>query len=254
MSLMDDPFAIVVSQDEVHFMRQTGISRIWCPTGSTPIVGSPPGKDGVLYSGFVILGKENGHVFVTKPDVFTFETTIASIREFLERYPIPSCCKFHMILDNAPWHRKAKRLIKEDTSGEYSDINDKVVFINIPSYSPDLNPIEILWRVVRREVTNNQYFPYHELFEQTIDAYLGQFAIHSEKIATRCSFNFNNEKKTPKKYFPIGLRYMVVHTGKKIRRNNRVKTMIIRPESPLPVVYYQHTMVMRVWMIVLRSA
>lgn len=247
---MDDPFAIVVSQDEVHFMRQTGISRIWCPTGSTPIVGSPPGKDGVLYSGFVILGKENGHVYVSKPDIFTFETTIASIREFLEKYPIPSCCKYHMILDNAPWHRKAKRLIREDTAGEYSDINEKVVFLDIPPYSPDLNPIEILWRLVRREVTNNQYFPYHELFEQTIDAYLTQFAIHTEKIATLCTFNFNDDKKSPKKYFLVGLHYMVVRSGKKIRRNNRVKTMTIRPESPLPTIYYRHDMVMGVWTIV----
>ena len=33
-------------------------------------------------------------------------------------------------------------MIKENENNEYSDINDKVVFVYLPPYSPDLNPIE----------------------------------------------------------------------------------------------------------------
>jgi len=113
---MNDPFAVVVSQDEVHFQVEAKIIRMWYPKGSTPVVGSAPGRNAVPYSGFVILGKGNGHLFVTKTDWFTYETTIQSIREFLAAYPMPDCCQIYMILDNAPWHKKAKRLILDENN------------------------------------------------------------------------------------------------------------------------------------------
>jgi len=32
----------------------------------------------------------------------------------------------------------------------------------LPSYSPDYNPIEFLWKNVKRQSTHNQYFPEFE--------------------------------------------------------------------------------------------
>lgn len=221
-------------------MQQTGICRIWCPKGSTPIVGSAPGKSGVLYSGFVILGKENGHVFVTKPDRFTYETTIDAIRQFLDQFPLPPHCRFHMILDNAPWHQKAKRLIRDDSMGLYRDISEKVSFVDIPPYSPDLNPIEILWRITRREITHNVYFPSLMILELELDAYFAQFQVHTEKIASLCTFNFDHPDRKPKQYFYVGCRFMPqVPYGKKIRKNNRVKTLALLPKNLSLIIYKQ---------------
>ena len=31
--------------------------------------------------------------------------------------------------------------------------------VQLPSYSPDYNPIEYLWRALKRRTTHNQYFP-----------------------------------------------------------------------------------------------
>ncbi|WP_406042493.1 transposase [Succinimonas sp.] len=64
-----------------------------------------------------------------------------------------------MVLDNAPWHKKAIRLIWEEELPEYQDIRDKMTYISMPPYSPDLNPIEQVWRITRREMTHNRYFP-----------------------------------------------------------------------------------------------
>lgn len=58
-------------------------------------------------------------------------------------------------MDNAPWHKKAKRLIESEE--KYADIRNIVTIISPPSYSPDLNPIEQVWRVTRREKTKNRY-------------------------------------------------------------------------------------------------
>ena len=157
--MLKDPNNIIVCQDEVHFQLQTNVTRTWCPIGTVPVVGSAPGKESVAYSGFVILGKGNGHLFVTKPERFNYLTTIESIEAFLAAYPMPDSCKIFMIMDNAPWHKKAKRLISEESDARYQQIRNRVTFLPIPPYSPDLNPIEQVWRKARREVTHNTYFP-----------------------------------------------------------------------------------------------
>jgi transposase len=36
---------------------------------------------------------------------------------------------------------------------------DRLIRIFLPSYSPELNPVERVWRVTRRQVTHNRYFP-----------------------------------------------------------------------------------------------
>ena len=124
------------------------ITRQWFPKGSCPKVKSYPGRKSVAYSGFITYG--SGELFVTKPSWFNYETTIASIREFtmanLKRGE-----KIILVMDNAPWHKKAKRLIENER--EYADIRKKVTIVSLPPYSPDLNPIEQVWRVTRRETS-----------------------------------------------------------------------------------------------------
>ena len=47
--------------------------------------------------------------------------------------------------------------------------------IYLPPYSPDLNPIEQVWRITRREVTHNTYFANAQILEHILDAH---FAIY----------------------------------------------------------------------------
>ena len=48
---------------------------------------------------------------MTKTEKFNYETTIASIREFLAAKPLPEGKHYVLVMDNAPWHKKAYRLI-----------------------------------------------------------------------------------------------------------------------------------------------
>ena len=49
-----------------------------------------------------------------------------------------------LVLDNAPIHRSKKFKLKEE---EWKNKNIHIVFL--PSYSPELNPIEIVWRFIK---------------------------------------------------------------------------------------------------------
>ncbi len=75
-----------------------------------------------------------------------------------ETYPVSQ--KVHIILDGAGYHRS--KLVK-----------DRAYVMNIelhylPPYSPNLNPIERLWKVMNEKVRNNHYFTSTALFRQAI--------------------------------------------------------------------------------------
>lgn len=123
-----------------------------------------------------------------KPSWFTFETVIESLREFMDKFEIPVGKKIALILDNAPWHRKAIRLIQKEQLPEYQDIRDKFELVSLPPYSPDLNPIEQCWRVTRREITHNRYFPSKEHLENKLDEYFGKFRQANDKFRTLCGW------------------------------------------------------------------
>ena len=116
--------AVLVFQDEVHFLLTALVTFLWALIGSRPKVKSAPGRKSIAYSGFVI--PSTGVLWVNKPGWFTYETVIESIRGFLKANPIDGDRKYYMVMDNAPWHRKAKRLIIENAGGIYQDIVDKV--------------------------------------------------------------------------------------------------------------------------------
>ncbi len=127
-------------------------------------------------------------MFVAKPILFDYNTTIDSIREFLNAYPLAGGLKYAMIMDNAPWHQKAIRLIEDESMSEYEDIRRKVEFIKLPPYSPDLNPIEQVWRITRREHTHNRYFSSKTALTEVIDNAFAKWRLPNEKLRTLCTF------------------------------------------------------------------
>lgn len=177
---------MVVFQDEVHYQVQTSITSMWAPKGSEPKVMSKPGKQNVSYSGYLI--PQTGELIVTKPGWFNFETVIQSFRDFLAKVSLDEDKKFLMVLDNAPWHKKAIRLIWKEELEEYQDIRDKMTYMSLPPYSPDLNPIEQVWRITRREVTHNRYYASKSELETAIDSYYAKLRQPNDKLSSLCSF------------------------------------------------------------------
>ena len=85
-----------------------------------------------------------------------------------------------------PGTKKQKRLINED--GQYADIKEAATIISLPPYSPDLNPIEQVWRVTRREKTHNRFWETLEKLVGVLDNWFSTFKKPNDKLATLCSF------------------------------------------------------------------
>ena len=181
---------MIVYQDEVHFQVTTSVTRKWVVKGSEPKVKSAPSRKSVPYSGYIV--PKTGELIVFKPSWFNYETVIESFRHFLQTYPIADGKRAYLILDNAPWHNKAVRLVQTEALPEYQDIRDKMILIFLPPYSPDLNPAEQVWRITRREVTHNTYFANAQVLEDTLDPYFAALRCPNEKLASLCAFKRNS--------------------------------------------------------------
>jgi transposase len=144
---MNDPAIQLWCEDEVHFQRHSSLIRMWAPKGQQPRVLSPSVRHKVGFFG--ALNLKTGRLVTQETPIFN----AATFGDFLHHLLQSTQGKLYLILDNARWHRS------KDLK-EFLEANQhRLVLIFLPAYSPELNPIERVWRVTRRQVTHNRYFP-----------------------------------------------------------------------------------------------
>ena len=78
-----------------------------------------------------------------------------AILSFLKKVLGQHCCPVILIEDGAPYHRSAE--VKQFKAEK--EAADKLFSYRLPSYSPDKNPIEKLWKNTKAEATHCKYFP-----------------------------------------------------------------------------------------------
>lgn len=186
--MFNDPSKILVFQDEAHFSIRATVTRKWALIGSEPKVESYPRRKNASYRGFVI--PKTGQLWVEKPDRFDFKTTIDCFRGFLAACPPTNGRKHCIVLDNAPWHKKARRLITENVDGEFDDISDKAEFIFLPPDSPVLNPIEQVWRITRRKRTHNKFLGNLETLRNTVEGFFDELSGPNGMLRNLCTFSW----------------------------------------------------------------
>ena len=79
------------------------------------------------------------------------EAFAAHLRHVARMYPRERHPRVVLVMDNAPWHRgkPIEEALRE---------NPHLEFKRLPSYSPQLNPIERFWKKLRRRATHNRLF------------------------------------------------------------------------------------------------
>ena len=119
---------------------------------------------------------------VNFPEKVNAETTIETFKKIEAAYPEAN--KIHIILDNAASH-KAK-MVKEHL--ETSKIN----LVYLPPYSPNLNPIERLWRLLRDEVLSNTFFESYSDFTNECKKFFEKLLYKKDKLINLISDNFQD--------------------------------------------------------------
>lgn len=139
----------VFFEDEVIFYQRGSTTRTWAEVGTGTIVKSAPGRKSKKAFGAVSLSQSPKFHFRFEEDKFNG----VSFQKFLEQITRGNRDrKVFMILDNAKYHH-AKAIQPWLEKNKHA-----VELFFLPSYSPNLNPIERVWKKTKKASIHNRYF------------------------------------------------------------------------------------------------
>ena len=90
--------------------------------------------------------------------------------------------KIYLICDNAGYHKSKK--VKEHLQ------NTRIELLFLPPYSPNLNPIERLWKFMHSIVTNNRFYPDFESFTKSLHDFFDKIPRYKDRLKTLINDNF----------------------------------------------------------------
>ena len=172
---MTDPGIQLWCEDEVHFQRHSSLIRMWAPKGQQPRVLSASTRQKVGYFGALDL--KTGCLLTKEAPTFNAETFGGFLSYLLQH----TQGKIHLILDNVSWHKA------QDLSDFFIANRDRLVRVFLPPYSPELNPIERVWRITRRQVTHNRYFQSIEELETALTSRFAKWEQPNNVLRALCA-------------------------------------------------------------------
>lgn len=149
----DEP---VVFMDGVHPTMATKISYGWIRKGKDKLIATTASRTRMNIVGSINL--ETMEVQVKEYPTLNSESIIDYWKELKKSYP--QAGKIHVILDQGSYNTS------EQTQKEAKELGIKLHYL--PPYSPNLNPIERLWKVMNEQVRNNYFFSSAKEFRQKI--------------------------------------------------------------------------------------
>ena len=171
LALANKKSAYILFGDEASFPQWATLSYTWARKGKQPTIKTSGKRKG--YKVFGLIDYFTGRfVYKCQESRFNSESYIQFIKKVLSK------TRKHIILiqDGAKYHTSAK------TRQFFEKRQDRITVYNLPSYSPDYNPIEKLWKKVKKEGTHLHYFPtFQDLVEKVEEALL-VFKNNAEEI------------------------------------------------------------------------
>jgi transposase len=173
--LARDGKMILLYEDEVDLNLLPGIIRCWTRRGSQRKI-LTPGKNVKRY-GFGVVNFVTGRLTYQVGEHKNSDGFIALFEQVVAQYcpgKTYSGPKIGLVVDNYIIHRSKK------TQAILDKYADRIEIVALPTYSPKLNVIELLWKYLRRKVTHNHLFA---SIEKLVDAALEFLKSLNEKPA-----------------------------------------------------------------------
>jgi transposase len=162
---------LILFEDEASFAQWGSLSYTWARRGRQPEVPTSGKRKG--YKVFGAIEYFSGRLFYQGIEGrFNSE----SYQGFLQMILAQTTEHLFVIHDGARYHTSAA------THAFLAAHRDRITVEPLPSYSPDYNPIEYLWKKTKKRATHNQYFKEFAALTVSVDKALAYFATHSETV------------------------------------------------------------------------
>ncbi|WP_038254239.1 IS630 family transposase [Xenorhabdus bovienii] len=168
--------------DAVHPTQSTKLSYGWMKRGkeNVKVVETTGSRTRLNILGALNLQRIEEAVIREYPTIDA-KNVILFFGAIRETYPLSQ--KVHIILDGAGYHRS-----------ELVQFFAEVLNIQLhylPPYSPNLNPIERLWKYANEQIRNNVYFPDAKTFRETFHHFFHvTLPEKGQELVTRLTDNF----------------------------------------------------------------
>ena len=146
--------------DGVHPTHNTQLSCGWIKKGVRKEICSNTGRSRLNISGAVDLIDRKLHF--QQDHMLNADATISFLEKIEKTYPVKE--KIYIFLDNARYYKNKAVQAYLKTS--------KIILCHLPAYSPNLNPIERLWKWMKERVLYNTYYREFEDFRRAIMGFL----------------------------------------------------------------------------------
>ena len=165
--------AHILFGDEASFPQWGTLSYTWAKRGQQPVVKTSGIRRG--YKVFGLIDYFTGKFFYEcndkKLNSDTYQMFIDEVMKKTRKHII-------LIQDGASYHTSVA------TRKYFEEHAEKITVFNLPSYSPDYNPIEMLWKKVKEKYIHLHYFPtFESLKEKVNEALLGFTNLKEEILA-----------------------------------------------------------------------
>jgi transposase len=180
---------VLLSQDEARFPMVPTLRATLGVKGHRPVVPTRDNKDLLHVFAVVNLVSATLHTNTLESPKGAKKQTgksktrrmqeafAAHLRHVGKAYPPQKHEEVVLLIDNAPWHRGGP--INEALAD-----NPHLTFKRLPSYSPQLNPIERFWKVLRRRATHNRLFDALADLKRSLRASLSYFQTVRDRVKT----------------------------------------------------------------------
>jgi len=134
---------VILLEDETIFKTLPLLRQMWMRRGQQVRIPTPIQNDDFCLYG--VLDLNTGHCFHACYDKGNSEATIAYLEQLLEHYPEQSIL---LIWDQARYHTSHR-------VEEWLAAQPRLTTMLLPKYAADLNPIEAIWRQLKKQVAAN---------------------------------------------------------------------------------------------------
>jgi transposase len=177
--------AVILFGDEASFPMWGSLSRTWSRKGCQPTVKTSGKRKG--YKVFGLIRYHDGKFYASGTEGrFNSDSYVDFVKGVLARN------KRHVILiqDGAPYH------VSRKTRDFFESKKDRLTVYRLPSYSPDYNPIEKLWKKIKEKHIHLHYFPTFGALKDKVQEALVAFGERSGDVLSL--FGFYRKLETPK--------------------------------------------------------
>ncbi|MCS3613453.1 transposase [Salinibacter ruber] len=134
----------VLFEDETEIKRFPPLRRMWQPVGQQRAVDVPPTNEDFAFYGVVDVLE--GGVFTERYPKEISELAFSFLESVLAR----TTGRVLLVWDQARWHTSG--MVTEWMMTEWIEKQDRLEVLLLPPRAPETNPIEDLWREMKRAV------------------------------------------------------------------------------------------------------